>query len=225
MAQVPITANHCPGAVMYRVDCAGLGSLSRLHTGDFRFDSRWHAPPGCPYLSDIQEVYLDTECANPESPPFPTKEESCRLLCSLIKQHGKGKTIYLCPRFYGYEDLLLAVSKEFGERVFVDVDAAGASNRTEGFQGMLRNLICNIPELRDAVTGDPLHKTRFHAGIYPPKGILADSALKIYFFPPYFLKEDEAGCPPPEHRIWAEEDLQGLDCEANIELHYSLHSS
>ncbi|KNZ74955.1 Protein artemis [Termitomyces sp. J132] len=159
-----LDANHCPGAVMFLIE-GPQGAI--LHTGDFRAE-RWFIdnvirnPFLQPYLAapvqngssksinkTLKAIYLDTASVLSRL-SVPTKDKATSGLTELMRMFPDTVYFFINSWTWGYEDVLKAISREFGSPIHVDRYKYSVYNHTYD------------PFLRSILTQDP-SCTRFHA--------------------------------------------------------------
>ena len=119
-----ISAGHCPGSVMLLFETK---SGQTLYTGDFRIQEQ-----DIKQISIFKEfseknnlnlIYLDSTFLRKEYKDFPSQSESVAEIIRLTQewlQINKNKKVYYTfPARYGYEALLIAVSKYFKQKMKV----------------------------------------------------------------------------------------------------------
>ncbi|KAJ4715330.1 DNA repair metallo-beta-lactamase family protein [Melia azedarach] len=149
-------ANHCPGSVMFLFE-GHFGNI--LHTGDCSLT------PEC--LQNLPEKYIGKKGKAPRcqldylfldctfgkfSQKLPSKHSAIRQVISCIWKHPDVPVVYLTCDLLGQEEILAAVSKTFGSKIFVDK----ASN-PECFQ----SLMLTAPEI---LSEDPSSRYRMFDG-------------------------------------------------------------
>ncbi|KAL3641869.1 hypothetical protein CASFOL_012684 [Castilleja foliolosa] len=117
-------ANHCPGALMFLFE-GKFGNI--LHTGDCRLT------PEC-FLS-LPDKYVGTKGKEPRCPldyifldctfgqfpmKMPTRHTAIQQIINCIWKHPLASIVYLTCDLLGQEEILLQVSKTFGEKIYVD---------------------------------------------------------------------------------------------------------
>ncbi|KAI3451545.1 hypothetical protein Pfo_008210 [Paulownia fortunei] len=117
-------ANHCPGAVMFLFE-GNFGNI--LHTGDCRLT------PEC--LQSLPDKYIGKKGKEPRCPldcifldctfgqfplKMPSRHVAIRQIINCIWKHPDARTVYLTCDLLGQEEILLAVSQTFGEKIYVD---------------------------------------------------------------------------------------------------------
>lgn len=150
-----IRAGHCPGSVMFLFEHEKKIILYtgdyRIHKNDFRKFNAFKYPSGA--LKRIDKIYLDTTFFFKCYPFFPSRQTCVKEVCNIIREwleQSKNHSIQLSTSArYGYEDLLIEVSKELDMPIHVrDSDAEYKFFRC-------------IPEMDNAVTlsgnTTPLH--------------------------------------------------------------------
>ncbi|KAG5643924.1 hypothetical protein DXG03_009332 [Asterophora parasitica] len=159
-----LDANHCPGAVMFLIEGA-KGAV--LHTGDFRAEpwflesltrnpylQPYFAPQvsrkgHCTIVKTLEAIYLDT--ANVLSTlSVPTKAAATSGLVELMRMFPESVYFFINSWTWGYEDILKAVSREFGSPIHVDRYKYFVYRHTSD------------PFMRSIITQDA-SSTRFHA--------------------------------------------------------------
>lgn len=117
-------ANHCPGAVMFLFE-GNFGNI--LHTGDCRltpeclrclpekYVGRKGKEPGC----RLDYIFLDCTFGK-FSQRLPSKHSAISQVTNCIWKHPDAPVVYLACDLLGQEDILIAVSKTFGSKIFVD---------------------------------------------------------------------------------------------------------
>ncbi|EXB68025.1 hypothetical protein L484_009632 [Morus notabilis] len=145
-------ANHCPGAVMFLFE-GNFGNI--LHTGDCRLS------PEC--LRNLPEKYLGKKGGKPKCPldfvfldctfgkfsrMMPSKHAAIRQVINCIWKHPEAAVVYLTCDLLGQEEILAAVSRTFGSKIYVDKEA-----NSECFNA----LTLLVPEI---LSQDP--SSRFH---------------------------------------------------------------
>ncbi|RZF34494.1 hypothetical protein LSTR_LSTR011736 [Laodelphax striatellus] len=122
-----IDANHCAGSVMYYFE-GDFGQV--LCTGDFRYTPTMLDNPTLKSLIkskslDILNVdnrYIAEHCK------FPPNEEVVSKTVELLKSFPEHKII-ICIGKWGKLDLLMAIAKEFEEKIKVDQTCMMVANR------------------------------------------------------------------------------------------------
>lgn len=152
-----ITAEHCPGAVMFLFE---KDSMTVLYTGDFRINPNdfqslefLHYREGSTLIPrKFDTVYLDTTFLNLDFAKFPTKEESIFEICQEALQwlcNDPENVVKLeCSANLVPECLFIKLSQQLEQKVHV-LDSM--------FQAL-----CTIRELSDHITNDS-SSTRLHA--------------------------------------------------------------
>lgn len=148
-----LRAGHCPGSVMFLFEYEGKIILYtgdyRIHKNDFKKINAFKYPSG--ELKHIDKIYLDTTFFSKSYPFFPSRQTCVKQVCGIIREwlkQSENHSVKLDTRArYGYEDLLIEVSKELGMPIHV--------------RGSEYDFYRCIPEMDKAVTlsGDstPLH--------------------------------------------------------------------
>jgi hypothetical protein len=164
---VMLDANHCPGSSMFLIYSS---KAAVLHTGDVRADSVFLAslkrnPLVQPFLTNsrrrerafadpnirrLDRIYLDTS-AFIGTTDMLTKEQCIDDLIPLIDAYPSNWIFHINCWTFGYEDVLKAISREFGSLVHLD------RWRFDNFKGLGGD-----PMLLSLGTRDE-HVTRFHA--------------------------------------------------------------
>lgn len=125
-------ANHCPGAVMFLIECGGKAIL---YTGDIRSEQWWvnsllRNPILLPYiaaadqapLKRLDNMYLDTTFASRKDPSqeFPSKASGIMELLRAVSQYPEDTVFYVDTWTFGYEEVWQALSTFLHTRVHVD---------------------------------------------------------------------------------------------------------
>ncbi|ERF72132.1 hypothetical protein EPUS_02923 [Endocarpon pusillum Z07020] len=120
-------ANHCPGAVMFLLEC---DSTAILYTGDIRSESWWinsiiRHPVLLPYstgLKQLDRIYLDTTFALKANiyRSFPSKAEGICELLTKVRQYPPETLFHLNAWTLGYEDVWVALSTFLKSSVHID---------------------------------------------------------------------------------------------------------
>jgi len=133
---VMLDANHCPGSSMFLIFS---NDAAVLHTGDVRADSVFLAglkrnPLVQPFLASqrrragteansnsrrLDRIYLDTS-AFIGTTDMLTKEQCIDDLIHLIDAYPSDWVFHINCWTFGYEDVLKAMSREFGSRIHLD---------------------------------------------------------------------------------------------------------
>ncbi|KAH6617994.1 beta-lactamase-like protein [Chaetomium sp. MPI-SDFR-AT-0129] len=116
-------ANHCPGAVMFLFEGQGKAVL---YTGDMRSEPWFvNAIARSPHLIEyssglktLDTIYLDTSFT--ENVAFPTKAEGISELLRKVSRYPDDTVFHFQAWTYGYEDVLLALSKFLKSKIHVD---------------------------------------------------------------------------------------------------------
>lgn len=147
-----ISAEHCPGSVMFYIE-GTRGNV--LYTGDFRlndseaqlehlYDEMGHPKP-------LRSAYVDTTFCFPGANYIPNRLDSSQALVNLVEPfvtEGRCPILLETSTQFGYEHLFQVLWKTFGMKVHV---ADGKLNRYRG-----------LPNIQEALTTNP-KSTRFHA--------------------------------------------------------------
>ena len=124
-----LDANHCIGAVMFLIED---GKKAILYTGDIRAEMWWveslcRHPSLVAYTSAaafrrLDAVYLDTTFAVPKSPyqDFPAKAVGLTQLLTKLSKYPLDTFFYFHNWTFGYEDVLIAVSKMLQSPIHLD---------------------------------------------------------------------------------------------------------
>ncbi|KAG8224986.1 hypothetical protein J437_LFUL005997, partial [Ladona fulva] len=123
-----IPAGHCPGSVMFLFE---LPAGNVLFTGDFRVTmtdvknlSQLHHRDGS--LKEINTCYLDATFFDELYPSFPSREESLKKICDLIKEWLTGdnsnEILLVSPARYGCEHIFVGINDAFGMKIHVQHD-------------------------------------------------------------------------------------------------------
>ncbi|KAL7141986.1 hypothetical protein ABFS83_08G091600 [Erythranthe nasuta] len=149
-------ANHCPGAVMFLFE-GNFGNI--LHTGDSRltpecllslpdkYIGKKDKEPRCP----LDYVFLD--CTFGQFPlKMPSRHTAIRQIINCIWKHPDARTVYLTCDLLGHDEILLEVSRTFGEKIYVD-----KSKHSECFKSL--ELI--VPEI---ISQDPSSRFQLFDG-------------------------------------------------------------
>ncbi|BGP51194.1 hypothetical protein JCM10450v2_007123 [Rhodotorula kratochvilovae] len=131
-----LDANHCPGSCMFLIE----GTVSGTHravivTGDVRIEPWWldalkHNPLVAPYLPPggagerraprtLDCLYLDTSNVLLDE-ELVTKDDAIAATIDLMAQYPPETRFFLNAWTWGYEELLKAVHKAFGEEIHLD---------------------------------------------------------------------------------------------------------
>lgn len=124
-----LRAGHCPGSVMFLFEFEGKIILYtgdyRIHKNDFKKFNAFKYPSG--ELKRINKIYLDTTFFLKCYPSFPSRrkcvKEVCDIISRWIKQSSKHVVQLNTSAYYGYEDLLIEISKEIGHPIHVKYNA------------------------------------------------------------------------------------------------------
>jgi hypothetical protein len=111
---------------------------------------------------------------------MPSKSESCEILVDLIETKGQNKIIYIAADCYGQEDLLISIFERYHEKILLNINHQGLSNRTKE---IWKNWLTKVECLRSIVTDDVSCFSRFRACAANGKGIrqeLRVDALNIF---------------------------------------------
>ncbi|KLO11494.1 hypothetical protein SCHPADRAFT_891560 [Schizopora paradoxa] len=165
-----LDANHCPGSVMFLIEGA-KGAI--LHTGDVRAEPQFisalsrnpyvqrYIAPHQPFyplkkgthvspLANLETIYLDTSCVL-RTCQIPTKEDATSGLIELMRSYPESSRFFINAWTWGYEDVLKAVSRAFGQKIHVD-----------RYKHDVYTSLTEDPFLKAIVTKER-GKTRFHA--------------------------------------------------------------
>ncbi|KAL8477546.1 hypothetical protein ACS0TY_029730 [Phlomoides rotata] len=120
-------ANHCPGAVMFLFE-GNFGNI--LHTGDCRLTQeclqslpdKYIGKKGKDPRCTLDYVFLDCTFGQ-FSLKMPSKQTAIRQVINLIWKHPDASTVYLTCDLLGQEEILVEVSRTFGEKIYVDKDS------------------------------------------------------------------------------------------------------
>ncbi|GAA6052948.1 hypothetical protein JCM3770_006749 [Rhodotorula araucariae] len=131
-----LDANHCPGSCMFLIE----GKVAGVHravlvTGDVRIEPWWldalkHNPLVAPYLpandagrrsvpSRLDCLYIDTSNVLLDE-ELVTKDDAVAAVIDLMAQYPPDTRFFLNAWTWGYEELLKAVHKAFGEEIHLD---------------------------------------------------------------------------------------------------------
>lgn len=185
-------ANHCTGSVMFLVESQ---TASILYTGDIRAETWWVNALAChPMLLSfipspfgagtkrLDNIYLDTAFATKSAPyrSFPSKAEGLAELIRKLARYPSNTTFYFHAWTFGYEDVLLTLSKILDSRVHLDpyryrvyTSLSSAQSNQTGVQCTEAPSLCgflagNVKQ-SGIVTNDPsvrLHSCEIGAGCW-----------------------------------------------------------
>ncbi|WPT16117.1 DNA ligase 6 [Picochlorum sp. SENEW3] len=117
-----VTANHCPGAVIFLFDLPNGKRV--VHVGDFRYERSVFRDGACSYLERFtccDALYLDTTYCNPRH-KFPPQKESIEYIASTIKDllRQGGKLLFLISTYViGKEKVLEEIYRQTGQRIYL----------------------------------------------------------------------------------------------------------
>lgn len=127
-----ISANHCPGAVIFLFQLPNGERV--IHTGDFRFDpSSMASSQHLLQFRGAQAIYLDTTYCNPKH-NFPKQEDSISYIIDTILscheanevEGGRLKTLFLISTYViGKEKILEEIYKTTGSKIYVNQRKSG----------------------------------------------------------------------------------------------------
>lgn len=117
-----VTANHCPGAVIFLFDMPDGRRV--VHVGDFRYEPRVFRDGACPALEQFtccDALYLDTTYCNPRH-KFPPQKESIDYIAGTIQDLSSqgGKLLFLISTYViGKEKVLEEIYRRTGQRIYL----------------------------------------------------------------------------------------------------------
>lgn len=163
-----IPAGHCPGSVMFLIECKD----SRvLYTGDFRFHVgdvlrvRHIFDDHQNLKFKLDSVYVDTTFCVPQAKYLPSREQCCNVIIDVLvrwfqtsPKEGRVHVAHITARSnYGYEFLMLSLARHFQCKVHV-TDLQYSRYRF-------------VSDIRDVLTTDAtstkVHFCQFPFGEYP----------------------------------------------------------
>ncbi|XP_065842696.1 protein artemis-like isoform X2 [Oscarella lobularis] len=168
-----LSANHCPGSVMFLFE-GRHGAV--LYSGDFRLTAddvrkmeHLHLANGT--CKSLRTMYLDTTFLHPNLACIPTRETSRRIAIDLIEQWKSENPavhfVHMNCNSFGYEHVLLEVAEKFNTQIHVHPSTYASYTA--------------LPDITKYLTTDP-RSTWIHAccwklykrqGVSIPCGILA----------------------------------------------------
>lgn len=115
-----IEANHCPGAVLFLFL---IDSKYFLHTGDFRYDPKYHNFASKVNIS-FKSIYLDNTYEN--FIHFPSQKEAISKILNIFNQKGKlcplNICVLCCSYSVGKEKIFLSIAEYLDKKVQVTED-------------------------------------------------------------------------------------------------------
>lgn len=121
-----ISAGHCPGSVMFLFEDSEDKRI--LYTGDFRLSAQelrllkpLHKHDGTP--KEIHKTYFDSTFWSEKYADFPSRDDSCDIICSIIKEWTSKGSQYIVflktPANYGSEFLFMEIYRRLKMPIFV----------------------------------------------------------------------------------------------------------
>ncbi|KAF4377152.1 uncharacterized protein LOC115714350 [Cannabis sativa] len=221
-------ANHCPGAVMFLFE-GKFGNI--LHTGDCRLT------PEC--LQNLPEKYLGKRGRKPSCQldfvfldctfgrflrPMPSKHLATQQVVSCIWKHPDATIVYLTCDLLGQEEILSAVSRTFGSKIYVD--KAANPECFHSFSLTAPEIISQDPSTRfHLFDGFPKLSERAKAKLMEAQANLMPEPLIIRPSSQWYACEDDGSASLDEKRRKYRMNEAVRDQFGVWHVCYSMHSS
>jgi hypothetical protein len=113
-----IEANHCPGALMFAIECEA-GRM--LYTGDFRLNDAMRAAARA--LSPVDLLVADNTYDAPRY-RFPSQEEAVERVVAIAERHAREREVAIAIYSIGKTRILEALRARLGLPVYVGAKTA-----------------------------------------------------------------------------------------------------